>query len=165
MLKVSIKYQQLKEAERFFEILKNPSFIYLDTSVKSVADEKKWLRKNAARRKNNTEWNYSIFYGRQLVGGIGIKINQTRKYIGEIGYFIDEAYWGKGIVTKAVKLMEKDGFKKLGLSRIEILMRPENKPSERVAIKNNYKKEGRLKKYLKDKKGKMRDAWLYAKVL
>lgn len=165
MPKVELRYQRLKDAERYFEILKNPNFIYLDTTVKSLADEKRWIRKNASKRKNNIEWNYAILYDGQLVGGIGIKINQLRKYIGEIGYFIDEAYWGKGVATRAVKLIEKEGFKKLGLSRIEILMRPENKSSERVAIKNGYKKEGQLKKYLKDKKGKMRDTWLYAKIL
>jgi RimJ/RimL family protein N-acetyltransferase len=40
--------------------------------------------------------------------------------MGELGYFVDEKYWGKGIATEAVKLAEKIGFGKLGLKRIEI---------------------------------------------
>lgn len=165
MPKVTIRYQQVKDARRFFDILTNPNFIYFGTNVKSAADEKKWLKKNPAKRKNNIEWNYTILYENKVVGGIGFKINQHRKHIGEIGYFIDEEYWGKGIATKAVKLAEKEGFKKIGLSRIEVLMRPENKASEKVAIKSGYTKEGLLRKYLKDKKGKIRDAWIYAKTL
>lgn len=165
MPKVSIRYQQVRDAQRFFDILSNPNFIYFGTKVKSAADEKKWLKKNSAKRKNNIEWNYTIFYENKVVGGIGFKINQFRKYIGEIGYFLDEEYWGRGITTKAVKLAEKEGFRKMGLSRIEILMRPENKASEKVAIKSGYTKEGLLKKCIKDKAGKMRDVWLYAKTL
>jgi ribosomal-protein-alanine N-acetyltransferase len=165
MPKVTIRYQLLKDAKRFFEILNSPNFIYFPTSVNSVAAEKKILKENAQKRKDNISWNYSIIYGNKLVGGIGIRINRTRPFNGEIGYFVDEKYWGKGITTQAVKLTEQDGFKKLGLSRIEIIMRPENKASEKVAIKNGYKKEGRMKKAIKDKDGIMRDALLYAKVL
>lgn len=165
MPKVEIRYQQIADAKRFFDILMNPNFIYLGTKVKSIDDEKKWLKNNPEKRKNNLEWNYTIVYGGKVVGSIGFKINQSRKHIGEIGYFVDEAYWGRGIATKAVKLVEKEGFKKLGLSRIEILMRPENKASEKVAKKNGYKREGLLRKYIKDKRGILRDFWLYAKTL
>ncbi|MFA6514063.1 MAG: GNAT family protein [Patescibacteria group bacterium] len=165
MPKVTIRYQLIKDARRFFEILNNPNFIYFPTSVNSVAEEKKILKENAQKRKDNISWNYSILYGNQLVGGIGVRINRTRPYAGEIGYFVDEKYWGKGISTQAVKLAEQEGFKKLGLNRIEIIMRPENKASEKVAIKNGYKKEGRMKKAIKDKNGMMRDALLYAKTL
>ncbi len=80
-----------------------------------------------------------------MVGGCGIKIDQHRTFIGEIGYFLDEEYWGKGIVTKAVKILEKIGFQKLGLKRIEVLMDPRNIGSEKVAIKCGYKKEGTMK--------------------
>lgn len=166
MKRVSIRYQKMQDAKRFFDILVNPKFIHLPVKVKSLAEEKEFLKNNPIKRKNNLEWNYTIIYGTEIVGGIGIKIHQSRKYIGEIGYFIDEKYWGQGIASRAVRLIEKEGFKKLGLSRIEIIMRPENKASEKVAVKNGYKKEGCLKKSLIDKRsGKMKDAWLYAKTL
>ncbi|MFA5886711.1 MAG: GNAT family N-acetyltransferase [Patescibacteria group bacterium] len=164
MPNIEIRYQQIKDAQRFLEILSNPKFIYFDVSVKSLAEEKRWLKKNAEKRKNNQEWNYTILYKKRVVGGIGFKINQFRKYIGEIGYFIDEKYWGRGIASQAVKLIEEEGLKKLGLRRIEIMMQPANKASEKVALKNGYIKEGRLRKYIKDKKGEMKDVWLYAKV-
>ena len=164
MPKVSLRYHQDRDAQRLYDILNNPHFIYFPAEVKSVAAEVAWIKLNIAKRRANLEWSYAILYQDVVAGGIGIKINQTRKYIGEIGYFIDEEYWGRGIATAAVKLIENIGFKKLGLSRLEILMRPENKPSEKVAKKNGYKKEGKLKKYLKDKQGQLHDAWLYAKI-
>ena len=163
MPKISIRWQQVKDAPRFYEILRNPNFIYFPAKPKSMAAEGEWLRKNPERRRNNTEWNYAILCGGKVVGGIGLKIDQRRKYIGEIGYFLDESYWGKGITSKAVSLVEKEGFNKLGLTRIEIRMQPENKASEKVAEKSGYKKEGLLKKALVGTDGKKKDALLYAK--
>jgi ribosomal-protein-alanine N-acetyltransferase len=165
MPKITIRYQQVRDAQKFFDILSNPKFIYFPVRVQSVAAEASWLKSITEKRKNNIQWNYTILSDGQVVGGIGLKINYFRPYIGEIGYFIDEKYWGRGIATAAVKLIEKEGFGQIGLSRIEILMRPENKASAKVAIKNKYKREGRLKKIIKDQQGQMRDAWLYAKVL
>lgn len=155
----------VKDAADFLRILKNPNFIYFFVNVNSLAEEKAALRRNTERRKNNESWNYTFLYKNKVVGGGGIRINRTRPYIGEIGYFLEEKYWGRGLTTAAVKLMEQEGFNKLGLSRIEILMRPENKASEKVAIKNGYKKEGHLKKYVKDRNGKLHNVYLYAKNL
>ena len=164
MPKIEIRYQRPGDAKRFFEIATNPNFIYLDIKVKSLDDEIKWLKANPQKRKANIAWNYTILSGGKVVGAIGLRINQIRKHIGEIGYFVDEKYWGQGIATKAVKLIEKEGFRKIGLSRIEILMRPENKASEKVAKKSGYQKEGLLRKYIKDRRGVLRDFWLYSKV-
>ena len=164
MLKVSLRYPRLKDAARFLEILNNPNFKYLSVKVKTLKDEEKWLRALPLKRRKNIEWNYAILGDGKVVGAIGLKINQFRKHIAEIGYFVEEKYWGQGITTRAVKLLEAEAFKKLGISRLEIVMRPENPGSERVAIKNNYQKEGLLRKLEKDKQGKLRDHWLYAKV-
>lgn len=163
MPKVTIRYQQLSDAQRFYEILNNPNFIYFSAKPESAKDEKKFLWKNPKKRKNNLEYNYSILFNGKIVGGVGIKINQHRKYIGEIGYFIDEVYWKRGIATEAVKLVEETGFNRLGLKRIEILMNPKNKASEKVAKKCGYKKEGLLRKIIKRSDSKMDDALIYAK--
>lgn len=165
MPKVKLRLQKVSDAKRFYEILNNPNFIYLNVKIKSIADEKKYLQGNAKRRKANTDWGHTIFYGDKIVGGIGIKINYHRRYVGEIGYFIDEKYWRKGIASQAVKLVEAICFKKLKLMRIEIIMQPANMASEKVAIKNGYLKEGRLRKAFRNKEGEMKDCYMYAKVL
>ena len=93
MIKVKLRRQRVSDAKRFFEILSSPNFTYFNVRPKSVADEVKWLKQNPKRRKNNTEWNYTILFGDKIVGAIGIKINYHRNYIGEIGYFVDEKFW------------------------------------------------------------------------
>ncbi|MFA6512280.1 MAG: GNAT family N-acetyltransferase [Patescibacteria group bacterium] len=162
---IKIRLQKISDAERFYEILGNPHFTYFNVQPKSIKDERKWLAENPKRRKNNTEWNYTIMNDDEIIGAIGVKINLHRNHIGEIGYFLDEKFWGKGIATQAVKLVENICFKKLKLTRLEIVVQPKNEGSKKVAIKNKYLKEGLLKKVLKYKDGSMKDCFLYAKVL
>jgi ribosomal-protein-alanine N-acetyltransferase len=164
MAHIELRKQRISDAKRFYEILNNPNFIYFPVKPKSLEEEEGFLRKNAEKRKKNFEHNFAILYNEKVVGAIGIKIDQHRTYIGEIGYFVDEKYWGEGIATEAVKLTEKIGVDELGLRRIEILMAIENTASEKVAIKNGYVKEGILKGKLKDG-NEYRDAFLYAKIV
>ncbi len=161
--KIELRYQRVFDAKRFFEILNNPNFKYFKVCPKDIEAEKDFLRQNSEKRKNNQEFNYAILLDGKLVGGCGIHINQFRTFIGEIGYFVDEEYWDKGIGTKAIKLLEDIGFQKLGLKRIEILMHPKNISSEKVALKCGYKKEGTMEKACRNG-DEYADAHLYAKV-
>lgn len=165
MTKIIIRPQKVSDAKRFFEILNNDNFRYFQTRPKSIRDEIKFLKSNPEKRRKNIQHNYAILFGKEIVGGCGIRVDQHRSYIGEVGYFIDEKYWGKGIATTAVKQLEKIGFGKLKLHRITILMDPRNKASEKVAKKSGYKKEGLMKEAIKNtKQGVFRDSYLYAKV-
>ncbi len=160
---VELRYQEVSDAERYFEILKNTNFEYFDVRVKSVEDEREWLVKNEEKRKKDQEHNYAIMYQGELVGAVGIAMDPRRPHICEIGYFLDERHWGKGIATEAVKQAEKIAFEDLGLVRVEIRLEPENKASERVAIKCGYTKDGLIRKNYK-RDGEYRDCLLYAKV-
>jgi ribosomal-protein-alanine N-acetyltransferase len=162
--KVTLRNQRVSDAKRFFEILSNPNFIYFPAKPKSIEDEKNFLKQNRLKRKSKTEFNYAIVYKKNLVGAVGIRIDRFRPYMGELGYFVDEKYWGKGIAPEAVKLAEKIGFGKLGLKRIEIMMIKRNKASENVAAKCGYKKEGIVQKKLL-LSNRYYDGYLYAKVI
>ena len=161
-INLKLRFQQVSDAKKFWEILNNPNFEYFPVRPKSIKDEADFLRQNKQKRKERKEFNYSIILRNKIVGAIGIIIDQHRPYIGEIGYFVDEKYWGKGIATKAVLLLEEIAFKKLGIKRIEIIMTKQNISSQKVAIKAGYKKEGIAKKKLLIF-GKYLDSYLYAK--
>ncbi|MCK4913140.1 MAG: GNAT family N-acetyltransferase [Planctomycetes bacterium] len=163
---LEIRYQKISDAKRFVEILSHPDFIYFPAKPKTIKEEKDFLRKNIEMRKNGTAYNFSVILKGKLIGGAGIRIDQSRKYIAETGYFIDRKYWGRGIATAAVKLVEDFALNnlKLQLKRIEILTLKKNKASQRVAIKCGYRKEGiqRGKVAFKDK---YLDAYSYAKII
>lgn len=164
MPKVSIRPQRISDARRFYDILVNPHFTYWVNTPSSVERESQFLKLNSQKRRKNFAHNFTILYEGKIVGGCGIKINQHFKYIGMMGYFVDEAFWGKGIATAAVRQLEKIGFTELSLARIEIVMEPGNKASEQVAIKSGYQKEGTMRKMVK-RNGVFYDCHLYAKVL
>lgn len=161
-MNTTLRYQKFTDARRFCEILGSGNFHFL-TIKPTLKDEIFYLLQNSKKRKRNFEHNYTIVYDKKIVGAIGIKINPHTPYIGEIGYFVDENFWNKGIATAAVKLIEKTGFTKLNLERMEIVMIPENTGSVRVAEKCGYKKEGLLRNRIFNKDS-YHDALLYAKV-
>lgn len=162
---ITLRLQKIHDAQRFFEILNNPNFLYFGSQPDSIEAEIAWLEGNEKRFREHKEWNYTILKGEDIIGGIGVKINQHRSYIGEIGYFIDEAYWRQGIATEAVRLLEEICMRELRMTRFELLMLPENIGSEKVAIKCGYRKEGILQKALLHKDGSKRDCLLYARTM
>ncbi len=146
MPEVKIRPQELFDAECFFEIITRTNLEFIEVPIKTLEEEKYFLHLNEAKRKANFEHNYSVLFYGKLVGACGIRIDQHRPWVGEIGYFIDRDYQGRGIATESVRQLEKVGFDKLDLQRITILMDTRNLASERVAQKCGYEMEGIMKK-------------------
>lgn len=58
----------------------------------------------------------------------------------EIGYLFVRKFWHQGLATEAAKAVE-EYLKAKGFKRLISLVRPENKPSQRVAERNGLKPE------------------------
>ncbi|MGF7056822.1 GNAT family N-acetyltransferase [Brassicibacter mesophilus] len=161
---IELRYPIIEDAEAFFRILTEGKFeFYYATIPESVELEREWIKRREYKRENNLEYNYSIIYNGDVVGGCEIRILQDNSHIGELGYFIDRNFFNKGIATEVVKKLEKIAFDELKLIRLEIRMDPQNKASEKVAIKNNFVQEGILKKAIKFQDNCF-DSLLYAKI-
>lgn len=156
--------QHIEDAQRFYDILNNEHFIFLDVRPDSVAAELAYLLQNENKRQSHREYNFSVRLNDMIVGAVGVKIHPERGYIGEIGYFIEELHWGRGFAVQAVQQLEEYCLNTLELVRIEVIMAIENSASERVAIKAGYQKEARMQHYLKIF-GVWHDAFLYSKIL
>jgi [ribosomal protein S5]-alanine N-acetyltransferase len=90
---------------------------------------------------------FAIDYQENLCGVIGlVKQHNVYRLTAEIGYWIGEAYWNKGIASKAVKLITAYGFNELNLIRIHAGIFEYNKASMRVLEKCGYEKDGVFKK-------------------
>lgn len=162
MKEIKIRNQSVRDAFRFCEILNNPNFVHFSVASPSLEEEIEFLKANARKRNRNFEYNYSILLNDLVIGAIGLRINQHQKFIGELGYFIDEDYWNRGYATSAVRIVEKIGFRELNLTRIEVPIIPGNTASIRVAEKCGYQKEGLLKQRLFIR-NRFEDACLFAK--
>jgi RimJ/RimL family protein N-acetyltransferase len=64
---------------------------------------------------------------------------------GELGYMVAPAARGRGIAPRAVALLTRWGFDELGLIRLELRIDAQNLPSERVAERSGYRRDGVLR--------------------
>jgi ribosomal-protein-alanine N-acetyltransferase len=167
MTQISLRPQEISDAQRFYDILKNPKFIYFSWNPKSIEDEANRIKISKQDFEKGTVYNYTIIgENSEIIWGIWVKINSHRPYIGEIWYFVDETYRWQGIASKAVQILETFCFDKLNIKRLEIIMDPQNIASEKVAIKVWYTKEWLMKKcFVSRLDDDLHDAWLYAKTI
>lgn len=95
-------------------------------------------------------------------GGIGLHL-QDDVYCknAELGYWIAEPYWNKGIVTKAVMQMVGYGFQHFDITRIFARPFGTNTASQRVLEKAGFALEARFEKTI-FKNGVYQDELVYA---
>lgn len=74
----------------------------------------------------------------------------TRRAFGSAfaGYWIDAAVAGRGIMPTALALLVDHAFGPAGLHRVEVNIRPENRPSRRVVEKLGFREEAYHQRYL-----------------
>lgn len=92
---------------------------------------------------------FVVTYQDRLVGQLtvgGIAWGSLRG--AHIGYWIDSAVAGRGIMPTAVAMATDHCFRELRLHRIEINIRPENAASRRVVEKLGFRYEGLRPRYL-----------------
>ena len=107
---------------------------------------------------------FAIEYNTQLVGSIGLNLqSDVYRQSAEIGYWIGEPFWGKGIVKRAVDLMTDYGFNTLGLIRLYTGICDYNKASQRVLEKCGFEQEGIFKNAIV-KNGKICNEIRFAKL-
>lgn len=112
----------------------------------------------------NAEFCFAVIYNGEVVGSIGIfRQGNIHFRTAELGYYIGEKYWGKGICTEAVRLACEHVFVNTDIVRIYAEPFAENIGSCRVLEKNGFVLEGVLHKNAL-KNGAFRDMKLYAKV-
>jgi RimJ/RimL family protein N-acetyltransferase len=80
----------------------------------------------------------------RLLGSFSVMELDREPGYGEIGYWVAAGARGRGIATRAVRLLTDWARSDLGLTRIEILPHKDNAPSQRVAEKAGYRDTGRL---------------------
>ncbi len=159
---VRLRHFRDSDAERMAELANNPKigknlrdgFPYPYT----VEDAKNFLKKY-----EGFEFFFAIEYGGIHVGNISL-VPQDNVHIktAEIGYFLGEPYWNKGIMTSAVKLITNYGFKS-GFARIHTGVYEFNPASQKVLQKCGYTLEGIFRKNVL-KEGKLWDEYRFASI-
>jgi len=104
----------------------------------------------------------AIVVNGEAVGSIGIFVrDDIYCKSAELGYWLGEPYWGKGIMTKAVQQLCKEAFMRFDLVRIFAEPFAHNAGSRHVLEKAGFRLEGVLKKSV-FKHGNIYDSCIYA---
>ena len=139
------------DAKKLFELVdQNSAFLneYLPWVAynKNQHDTNQFVDYCLKCHQNQTELHLVILLKNQVTGVCSLTINQINNHA-DIGYWITEENAGKGIVTKAVQRLMKFGFEDLKLHKLIIKCAPENVPSNKIALKLNFKLEGLLEEH------------------
>lgn len=124
----------------------------------TIYDAKKWL-KSVKKRSPETSW--AIASSTEVIGGIGIHhLPDVYRQSAEIGYWLGEPFWRKGIATAAVKAVVDYAFAHFSLLRIHAGVFEWNPASARVLEKAGLKLEARMRRAVV-KDGKNIDQLMY----
>lgn len=108
---------------------------------------------------------FAIATEEEAIGSIGLMLEtDIHRFTAELGYWLAEPFWNKGIMTDAVKKMTDYAFERFKLYRIHAEPYATNTPSIRVLEKAGFSREGLLRDSV-FKDGKVLDQMLYAKIL
>ena len=113
-------------------------------------------------KSHNPRLIFAIDIEGQAVGSIGVHPQEDifRKNA-ELGYWLAEPYWGRGIITSAIERMVDYGFKTFDLDRIFARPFGSNIGSQRVLEKAGFKLEAKFESTIY-KMGQYEDELVYA---
>ena len=113
-----------------------------------------------ANQPSPTVW--AIEVDGEAAGGIGIELHtDVERVSAEIGYWLGESVWGRGIATEVLTAVTAEAFKRLEITRLYALTFADHAASVRVLEKAGYTREGHLRQSaIKD--GTIRDQLLFA---
>jgi ribosomal-protein-alanine N-acetyltransferase len=95
----------------------------------------------------------------EFIGGMGLTL-ESRFDRAEVGYWLGQPYWGRGLATEALAAVLRFGFEELRLNKVYATHHADNPASGRVMQKNGMVKEGELVQHIK-RDGHYHDLWQY----
>jgi ribosomal-protein-alanine N-acetyltransferase len=114
----------------------------------------------ALKQPTPTVW--AIEVAGEAVGCIGIELHDdVERVSAEIGYWLAQPFWGRGIVTEALTAVTPEVFRRFDITRLYAVPFADHAASVRVLEKAGFVREGHLRRSaIKD--GQIRDQLLLA---
>jgi RimJ/RimL family protein N-acetyltransferase len=122
------------------------------------ADARSFIRGEA---RPDLAYSFAITIGGEVVGALGMRLN-SHNYRGHIGYWVAASSRGRGICTRALRLLARWALAELALQRLELITDPDNVASQRVAEKVGFRREGVLRSHLLHPDGRRRDSVMFS---
>ncbi len=143
-MKISLRDYTLADIDRLVLLANNEnvSRYLVDTFPfpYTVQDARWWIETGAGECGTITR---VIVCDDEFVGSVGLMpATGWRAHVAEIGYWVAEPYWGRGIATAALREMTEYAFRELGCEKLVAPVLVPNVASMRVLAKCGYRSEG-----------------------
>ncbi len=128
-----------------------------------LSDAYDFIKSTHSARRKKTGYHFGLENkeNRQIIGMIGLLTINHDLRNGEIGYWLARPFWGRGIMSEAVRLMLGFCFAEVKLHRVHAHVFPFNKPSIHLLEKVGFSREGLLREaFVKD--GDYVDCYIYS---
>lgn len=107
---------------------------------------------------------FAIATADEAIGGIGLEFGaDVHRFTAELGYWLGEPFWGRGIMTDAVQRFTAWAFENFEVHRLYATVFEGNGASARVLEKAGFQREGRLRASV-FKNGRIMNQLLYARI-
>jgi len=110
------------------------------------------------------QWNYfavELKVEKKVIGDVVIKVVSQKNRVGEIGWFLNSAYHGRGLATEAARALLDLGFTTYDLHRLVARCDIDNTRSHRLMERIGMQREGLFKEAM-FLRGQWRDEYRYA---
>jgi RimJ/RimL family protein N-acetyltransferase len=84
----------------------------------------------------------------EVIGAIGLRLPEDYAVQGSIGYWVAPEARCRGVAVGALRLVARWALGELGLPRVQLVTDPENVPSQIVAERAGFSREGILRSYM-----------------
>jgi RimJ/RimL family protein N-acetyltransferase len=98
-----------------------------------------WIAGQATRRERGEDYAFAIEYEDRLIGAVSL---EKRGDAHELGYWIGQDWWGRGLTSEAAARLVRYAFEALGLRRLTSGYFDENPGSGRVLEKCGFRVTG-----------------------
>jgi ribosomal-protein-alanine N-acetyltransferase len=129
-------------------------------SIDDALDEISWYR-SILEKRTGIRWGITLKGQGEVIGSCGFLNLVSQHYRSEIGVELSREHWGKGIASEAFEAVIRYGFEQMNLQRIEALIEPPNIPSQKLAERQGFIREGFLRSY-EYTCGKFDDLYMYS---
>lgn len=121
---------------------------------------KSWV--NSYENNNYYHWAMVTKDFDEVIGSIGLMGVNDDLLLCEAGYCMSKDFWGKGLMTEALRALIKFSFEECNFNRIQSLHDVANPASGKVMQKCGMLSEGILRQSFKNNSGELVDVHMYS---
>lgn len=139
-------------------------FSWPETRPYTEADARAFFNLQEETRRRGEAVHFALVEPRApevVLGGGSVHAVDLGQGRAAVGYWLAPGSRGRGVATRATRLMAQWAFAVLGVARLELTCGPDNRPSQRVAERCGFVREGVLRSHMPFK-GARRDTVMFS---